>query len=57
MSDIDDVEHTAHDSGPGSLETYEMPPPPLLLPEARETVHGVLEHDWPGDTAPWAYGV
>ncbi|WP_318199403.1 hypothetical protein [Streptomyces sp. SCL15-4] len=52
MPDIDD-----HDSGPGSLETYEMWPAPLQLPEARETAHSVHESDWPGDSAPWAYGV
>ncbi|WP_159393950.1 hypothetical protein [Streptomyces sp. NRRL F-5755] len=57
MSDTENARHTDHDSGPSSLETYEMCSPPLPLPEARETGHATQEDDWPSDTGPWAHGL
>lgn len=56
MSEIIDVEQVA-DDGFGRLGTHELWPQPVPLPEARSSVGGAQECDWPSDTDPLAQGL
>lgn len=56
MSEVNGSE-SASDGGGGKLETYELWPQPIPLPEARPSAGGVHECDWPRETDPLAQGL